>query len=208
MALTRTSLTAAIGPSDLTLGVTSTTGFPTVGAIGLRQMMQVDDEYMLIEVVPVANTVKVLQRGYNGTAGTAHDILAPVATSSVYGDFANIPTGADVPRPPDVDDVQSVGQNGIIPVPVRNTTYVLTKATALSATTLGAPGKDQDGLRLTFVNQTAAAHVITATSLLADGVTGSPHTTATFGAFIGASLVLVADNGLWAVVSQVVCVIT
>lgn len=208
MALTRTSLTAAIGPSDLTLAVTSTTGFPTVGAIGLRQMMQVDDEYMLIEVVPVANTVKVLQRGYNGTAGTAHDVLAPVATSSVYSDFANIPTGADVSRPPDVDDVQSVGQNGIIPVPVRNTTYLLTKATALGTTTFAAPGKDQDGLTVTFTSQTAAAHVITATTLWGDAVSGSPHTTATFAAFIGASLMVKADNGIWNIVSAVGVTIT
>lgn len=208
MALTRTSLTAAIGPSDLTIPVTSTTGFPTVGAIGLRQMMQVDDEYMLIEVVPVANTVRVMQRGYNGTTGTAHDILAPVITSSAVADFANIPVGTNVSRPPFFDDVQSVGQNGIIPVPVRNTTYLLTKATALASTTLAAPGKDQDGLQVTFTSQTAAAHVITATSLLGDAVSGSPHTTATFAAFIGASLVVKADNGIWNVVSSVGVTIT
>lgn len=208
MALTRTSLSAACGASDLTLAVTSTTGFPAVGVIGSRQRMVVDDESMLVELVPVANTVKVLQRGYNGTVATAHDILSPVITSSSEADFAAVPMGANVARPPFVDDIVSVGQNGIIAVPIRNTTFILTKATALASTTLAAPAKDQDGVRLTFVNQTAAAHVITATSLLADGVTGSPHTTATFGAFIGASLVLVADNGLWAVVSAVVCVIT
>lgn len=208
MALTRTSLTAAIGPSDLTLAVTSTTGFPVVGAVGSRQLMQVDDEYMIVEVVPVANVVKVAQRGYNGTAGTAHDILAPVVTSSVAADFANIPVGAEVSRPPFFEDVQSVGQNGIIPVPVRNTVYLLTKATALASTTFAAPGKDQDGLQVTFTSQTAAAHVITATSLWGDAVSGSPHTTATFAAFIGASLTVKADNGLWNVVASVGVTIT
>jgi len=50
--------------------------------------------------------------------------------------------------------------------------------------------------------------VITATGLLADGVTGGNKGTATFGAFVGASLVLVAANGAWNVVSQVVCVLS
>jgi hypothetical protein len=188
VSLTRTSLSAAITASQLQqIGITSTaSGFPTAGVLGSRQIMQIDGEKMLIDQVVASGVVNVLMRGYDGTVAAAHDILAPVITSSVA----------------------TVGQNGAIAIPTKNTTFLLTKATALASTTLAAPGKDQDGLRLTFTNQTNAAHVITATSLLADGVTGAPHTTATFGAFIGASLTLVADNGLWNVVAQVVCVIT
>lgn len=210
MALTRTSLAADMSASDLTASITSTSaGFPAVGTYASpAQMMQVDDEYMLIQVVPVANTVKVMQRGYNGSKAEAHDILAPVATSSDPQDFAAVASGAVVNRAPWVDAVLSVGENGVIPVPVKNTTYELTKATALSSTTLGAPAKDQDGLRVTITSQTAAAHVITSTTLLADAVSGSPHTTATFAAFIGASLVLQADNGLWNVISAVGVTIT
>lgn len=210
MSLTRTSLSAAITASQLQqIGITSTaSGFPTAGVLGSRQIMQIDGEKMLIDQVVASGVVNVLMRGYDGTVAAAHDILAPVITSSVAADFAGVPTGGVDSRPPYVDDIVTVGQNGAIAIPTKNTTFLLTKATALASTTLAAPGKDQDGLRLTFTNQTNAAHVITATSLLADGVTGAPHTTATFGAFIGASLTLVADNGLWNVVAQVVCVIT
>ncbi len=209
MALTRTSTSAAITANQVTnLGITSTTGFPAVGTVGTRQLMQIDGEFMLVDQVVASGVVNVLQRGYNGTAAVAHDILAPVITSSNPQDFVAVAVGAVDSRPPYVDDQFNVGQNGAIPVPVKNTTYLLTKATALASTTLAAPAKDQDGLRLVFTSATAAAHVITATTLLADAVSGSPHTTATFAAFIGASLTVEAANGLWNVIASVGVTIT
>ena len=211
MALTRTSTSAAITASQTqNLGITSTsTGFPAVGVIASPpQVMQIDNEKMLIQVVPVANTVNVMQRGYNGTIAVAHDILAPVATSSSVADFQTDPWGAVDTRMPYLDDLVTVGQNGAIAVPIKNTTVVLTKATALSSTTLAAPAKDQDGIRLVITSATAAAHVITAVGLLADAVSGSPHGTATYAAFIGASLTLEACNSLWNVISSVGVTIT
>jgi len=203
MALTATTLAADCSASALTLTLTATTGFPAVGTYGSRQLMLVDGEYMLVDHVPVSGTVKVLMRGYNGTTATAHDVLANVCTSSAASDFAGVPVGGVSGRPPYVDDVVSVGENGAIAVPDKNTSVFLTKASALASTTLAAPGRDQDGLRLTITSQTAAAHVITATTLLGDGVSGSPHTTATYAAYIGASLVLEASDGIWNVISAV-----
>jgi hypothetical protein len=49
--------------------------------------------------------------------------------------------------------------------------------------------------------------VITATGLIHDGVTGGAKNTATFGAFHGSSLTLVAYNLLWYVESKNVCTI-
>ncbi len=209
MAVVATSLSAACSASDTTLAITSTSsGFPAVGTNGNRQLALCDAEYMLIESVPVANTIKVLQRGYNGTSAVAHGVLAPFTTSATAGDMAGPATGHLTSRPQGYDDIVSIGANGVIAVPAKNTTVLLVKATALSATTLGAPGLDQNGLRLTITNQTAAAHVITATSLISDGVTGGAKSTLTFGAFVGASIVLEADNGLWNVISAVVCPVT
>jgi hypothetical protein len=85
--------------------------------------------------------------------------------------------------------------------------FAITKATA-AAITLVAPGKDQDGLVITFTSLTAAAHVITATGLLNDAVTGGPHGTVTFAAFAGAGLTLMAQNGLFNVMASVVAPIT
>lgn len=198
MALTRTSLSAAASASTHTLSITSTSsGFPAVGTYGQPpQLMQVDSEYMLIQLVPVANTVKVMQRGYNGSKVVAHDILAPVVTSSVIADFPEIAQGEVVTRPPDVWDQVTLGQDGAIALPTKNTNVVITKASACLFT-LAAPSKAQDGLRLTITSATGAAHVLTATSLLENGLSGSPFTTGTWAAFIGGTLSLVAINSVW-----------
>lgn len=202
MALTATTLSSDITASQLKFAVASTTGF----AAG--QPILIDGEYMYCVSVPVSGTITVRGRGSEGTVASAHDTLSPVATSATFSDFPAVPDGGVSIRPPYVDDIVAVGENGTVPAVDKDTTFLLTKATALSSTTLAAPTKAQNGLKLTFTSQTAAAHVITATSLWGDGVSGSPHTTATWAAYIGASLTVVADNGIWNVVSAVGVTIT
>lgn len=79
--------------------------------------------------------------------------------------------------------------------------HVLTSTDA-GAYTLAAPSAAQEGVRLVITNGTAFAHVLTATNLLEDGVTGGAKDTATFGAFVGASLELMAYNLKWMVISK------
>lgn len=76
---------------------------------------------------------------------------------------------------------------------------VLTKGSA-GAYTLAAPASD--GFRLCITAGSAFAHVVTATDLIHDGVTGGAKDTATFGAFVGSSLDLLAYNGKWHVVGK------
>lgn len=78
---------------------------------------------------------------------------------------------------------------------------VLTKGSA-GAYTLAAPTAAQDGHKLRITSGTAYAHVITATDKLHDGVTGGAKDTATFAAFVGASIELVAYNQLWHVMNK------
>lgn len=77
----------------------------------------------------------------------------------------------------------------------------LTKGSA-GAYTLAAPTAAQEGTRLLILGQSAYAHVVTATNLLDDGVTGGAKDTATFGAFVGTSLDLIAINLKWHVVGK------
>jgi hypothetical protein len=77
----------------------------------------------------------------------------------------------------------------------------LSKGSA-AAMTLAAPSLEQDGHELTIVTKTAFAHVVTATNLLADGVTGGAKDTYTFAAFAGGSVTLIALGGLWYVKSK------
>src|SRR5213076_2171669 len=117
------------------------------------------------------------------TTAVAHDILAPVSLGATGADFPNLGPGAQSQRPPYQNKRVTIGQNaGTITLPDSDTEYVITKA-GVATMTLPAPTVAQNGLRLTFTNQTANAHVLTATSLLNNGLTGSPFTTATFAAF-------------------------
>lgn len=76
-------------------------------------------------------------------------------------------------------------------------TVVITKTGSLAAMTLAAPTAAQNGLILTVTSSTAFAHTVTATGLFDDGVTGGSKTTATFAAFAGASMTIMAYEGKW-----------
>lgn len=86
-------------------------------------------------------------------------------------------------------------------IAITNGTAVLTKGSA-GAYTLAAPTAAQAGTRLRIISQTDFAHVITATNLIDDGVTGGAKDTATFAAFAGAAIELEAVNLKWAVVGK------
>jgi hypothetical protein len=155
---------------------------------------------MYLTGVPAANTIVVRCRGSEGTVAAAHDVLSPVITSATVTDFPAIAPGQLIPIDPAVDNPATLGADGAIPVPLGPVVYNINKGSA-AALTLAAPSLSLNGTRVVITSQTAFAHVVTATTLIADAVTGSPHTTATFAAFKGATITLVAENGLWNVVS-------
>ncbi len=190
MALTTTSLNGAITASQTFLKLTSATPATGSPALANRFMIQVDGERMFVTDVSTSPTVQVV-RGYDGTSAVAHATLAPL----VFGQMFDWNGNAGAPVTPRA--LVSIGANGVIAVPTVNTLLSIDKASALATTTLGAPSPDSNGVTLTITSNTAAAHVITATSLIADAVSGSPHTTLTFAAFKGATITLVAQNGLW-----------
>lgn len=114
----------------------------------------------------------------DSTVATSHEYLLkhrPIATF----------TGADAPT------LALTKTNGV---------KVLTKASA-GAYTLAAPTAAEAGSVIQVINGTAAAHTITATGLIDDGVTGGSKTTVTFAAFIGSSITLLAYNLKWTVLS-------
>jgi hypothetical protein len=209
MAITGTTLSADLSATGLTMTVASGTGFPTSGASTPQSnyLVRIDKEFMLAVLQPVANTIKLAQRGYNGTVAAAHDLLSYVEVSSNPGDFANPPSGQTTTLPAYIPDMQTLGEDytftaaEIAAYGNQARDFVITKATAI-AVTLVAPSKAQDGLVLTFTSDTAALHVITATSLFASGGTSSPYTTATASnTKAGSTMVLKAYNALWTVVS-------
>lgn len=137
--------------------------------------------------------------------GAAFGKVSSVANGNIEG-IAKEAASADG----DVIEVQPLNQtvqNGVTLAAASGAialvpgTVVITKTGSLAAMTLAAPTAAQDGLMLTVTSATAFAHTITATSLIEDGVTGGAKTTATFAAFAGATIVLVAYNLKWHTVS-------
>ena len=198
MALTNTSLAAALSADALVLSATSATG-ATVGGFA-----KVDGEYMIVTAIN-GTQVSVGQRGTLGTAAAAHNVLAPLT----FGLLSDLPAlGPTELVPPVFEDsgIVTVGADGVISVPVRDTLFIITKATALASSTFANPSAAQNGLTVTFFAGTNAAHVVTTTTVY-DGTTGA-HTTLTFAAFIGASVTLTAFNGAWLVKSNNAVTIT
>ena len=183
MALSTTTLSAGITASQLVLPLTSTVG------ILVNQPMQIDGEYMIVAGPITATTVKVRFRGYEGSLAAPHDANATVITGTSGADFPAVPTGA-AQRPQYVDDVVTIGADRTVVVPLKNTIYLLAKPTALALTlTSGTPA--QLGIKMTFVNQNAVAHVMT----YPPGLLGGTNTVMTFIAKAGASIGLQVGTG-------------
>lgn len=90
-------------------------------------------------------------------------------------------------------------------ITVQASTVFLEKTSA-GAYTIAAPSS-QDGLRITIIGNTDFAHIVTFTgTTLLDGTTGA-NVTATFTAFKGSSITVVARGAFWLVESLnlVVC---
>ena len=198
MAITNTSLAAALGFNDTVLKATSATGATANG------FAKVDGEYMRVTDV-TGTTVRVHQRGFEGTAVVAHKILAPL-TFGLWSDLTEF--GATEVVPPVIEDrdIITIGADGAITAPVRDTTYVIQKGSALASSTLANPTAAQNGIEVTITSGTDFAHVVT-TVAGRDGTTGL-STVLTFPAFTGASVTLVAMNGQWYVKSNNLVVIT
>lgn len=121
----------------------------------------------------------------------------------VWVDYAP-ESGLDLPT---TSPIITITTSGAIPVSSGN--YIITKSSAAAVMTLAAPtAGTMDGMVIKVYSQTAQAHTITATSLVENGASGSPYTTITFGAYIGSSITLKANNGVWLVVTSSSATIT
>lgn len=79
---------------------------------------------------------------------------------------------------------------------------VITKTGSLAALTLAAPTAAEAGLVKVITSTTAFAHTVTATGLFDNGVTGGSKNTATFAAFAGASMTIMATaSGKWNIIA-------
>ncbi len=201
MALQSGQLTAAITAGQLTFQLTNLSAnaqssLPSVGALpqSMGVPMLIDGEFMFAISQPVLGTVTVRGRGTESIA-VAHDTLANVYFSSSPGDFP-VPGAMQLTTIDEATaNVISLGQDATIVLPNLNTVYNLNKATA-AAIIATAPNLGSNGVSYTFTSNTAAAHVLTLTSLINDGTSTTPKSTATFNGTKGATVTFVVQNGL------------
>lgn len=85
--------------------------------------------------------------------------------------------------------------------PTISHTAVITKGSA-AAMTLAAPTSSNNGTRIVIQAGSAFAHVVTATGLIQDGVTGGAKNTYTTAAFVGSGATLEAYEGKWHLLSK------
>lgn len=204
MAITNTTLSAAVATTDLVINVASATGitapnFQTASGI---TWLRIDQEFML--VTAVNGTFISVLRGQMGTPVQAHLINTAVVIG-LPADFTQPSALFNNPTFP----TYKVGGLGFQPIFLGGSAdaipstvpgdYVV-KTAGVDAMTLAAPTLANDGIVISVFSDTTNAHTITATSLLANGT--ALKTTATFAAFRGAGLILKASNLVWHVLSS------
>lgn len=125
-------------------------------------------------------------------------VISSTDIDYVIGVTSDIQTQLDAKRPL-VDTITTLSVDGAIAITAG--IKKITKA-GVCALTLAAPVVGDDGKIMTIISRTANAHTVTVTGLLDDGVTGGSKNAATFAAFAGASITLMAIDLKWQVVSS------
>lgn len=196
MALTTTTISAALGATDRSMTVASATGF----AAGYKFL--IDGEAGEVDKSYVSGTAIPILRGRDGTAQAAHVVTSNV-TVGTGADWANAAPGAVggttyFPSLPYY--VLSMTTTGTVSLPTgRFMAAFILNGTSVITPTFPAPTKDQDGSIVFIASNGVAAHVPTFTGGL-NGV-GSGYTALTGAAGAKVNLIVMAVNGAWNVFS-------
>jgi hypothetical protein len=199
LAITATTLSAAVGLTDTTILLTSITGVTSPSfqsGTGITWLL-IDQELMLVMNVGAAATNPVtVKRGMNGTVQATHVINSQVQVGlpADFTPFIEVFKNALVVTATQGSETKPAiflqGLTDAIPAGVAGV-YVI-KSAAADLMTLAAPTAAQEGNVIEIWSDALFAHTLTATSLLANGT--ALKTTATWPAFRGAGLVLTVRN--------------
>lgn len=197
-------------------GGTQAAALPITAAIARVTTVAVSGDSVLLPPSQPGLQIQLLNGGANAMQvfGSGTDTINGIATATgvsqspgsvvVYtcltaGAWYTDNTVTNIPS------IALLAANGAI-YPHSPQTYVITKA-GVAAMTLAAPtATTDDGVILVVTSSTAFAHTITATGLLKTGA--ATVNVATFAAFAGATVTLMAYQGLWYVLSQNVVTFT
>lgn len=192
MALTKTTITAAVAVADSSIIVSSATGFAAGNLVLIDQeLMQVTKNYVSGTTIPVL-------RGLDGTKQALHRITANAVTylpTDQIGPLAQ--EGIIYPMQRGREQLSYTAAGAItLPTPSNDMVAVLNSTVAL-AMTLAAPTADLDGAILTIIGNGKAAHTVSLPAGVGLGAGGSGVDVGTFAAGAQQSVVLMASNGVW-----------
>lgn len=142
----------------------------------------------------IAKTVTALQ----GFVGAITGNVTGNVTGDVTGNLTGNVTGNVTGGARNAVVVQSA--DGAITVPSVNTTYHITKAGVCAMTIVDPTVTTHDGLRLTFLSETANAHTLSNAAGSGFNSGGAASDVGTFGAAIGNGITIEARNAKWWVV--------
>lgn len=160
MALTTTTANGAISSDQVTIKVTSGTGF------GKGKLIRVDDEFMqqTADADSASTTIIPVRRGVNGTVAAAHPTGANVDVGNPYDDYSGdaVATAATYPLAGRQRRTKSYTATGAVTLPSPGTDMVaIVNGTSVCAMTIADPTKDMDGSLLYLASNGAAAHTFT-----------------------------------------------
>src|SRR5882672_5260288 len=191
MALTNTTLSAAIAIGDIKMTVAAATGF----AAG--NIFRIGDETFTVGKGYVASSTTVPFSIFkDGTVRDAHASGAQVTvgTSLDWAQSTTPQTNSAFPIAGRGRVITEISADGAISLPPSgNDALCVISGTAHTGLTLAAPTKDLNGCKLGILDLTAAAHVVT----FATGFGGGALVTATFDASGRGYMELIAYNEVW-----------
>ena len=178
-------------------GTFSTTSFKLTGTPTAARVVTIQNETQTLVGRDTTDTL------------TNKTLTAPVISAIVNSGTLTLPTSTDTLVGRSTTDLL---KNKTLQVPLTAITadgainpntaawYMITKGSA-AGLTLGAPTATTDDGKIIHINSsTAFAHTVTATNLLMTG--SASDDVATFGAFAGASLTIMAYQGKWYVMAS------
>lgn len=196
MALTQTTLSAAVTVDQNSIVVASATGF----AAG--NYVLIDQEIMMVQSSYVSGTTIPVLRGKEGTATSAHVITAKVKTylgSDSAGSAAQTLVTYPYVRARLFTSVTATSSL-TLPPPGCDLDVVL-NGTSVITLTVPVPTTDMDGCRLTLIGNGAAAHVLTFTGGLSGA--GSSYDVITVNATAPIAVQAVACNAVWVALAAI-----
>lgn len=196
MALTRTTLSAAVAVDDTSIVVASATGFAA------DRIVRIDQEFMVVQKNYTSGTTIPVRRGQLGSSNKAHVITAGVIVGTAADDYDTPGVGAVVNnmiagRPRILTSI-TADNSTVTHAPAGCDHIVELNSTSVINLTVPIPTTDMDGDLLWIAGNGTAAHVITFTGGI--GGEGSSYDVVTFNAS-GPVLIgpFMAMNAVWLV---------